>query len=108
VRKLRRCASICVLVLAFSALPVGGPPLAGPRDHDHDRVRQAVIRGEIRPLAEILESVRDRLPGEITGVEIERKGEHWVYEFRVVDGNGRLFDVYVDAASGAIERVKEK
>jgi uncharacterized membrane protein YkoI len=78
----------------------------GPRDHD--RVRAAVMRGEIRPLADILGAVRGHLPGEVAGVEIEQKGGRWMYEFRVYDRTGRLFEVYVDAQTGAIERIKEK
>lgn len=75
---------------------------------DHDAVRLAVERGEIRPLVEILAIVRARLPGQVTGVEIERKAGRWVYELRVADAKGRLFEVYVDARTGEIERVKEK
>jgi uncharacterized membrane protein YkoI len=84
------------------------PAAAAADPRDHDTVRHAVERGEVRPLAEILERVRARLPGEIVGVEIERKQGRWLYEFRTVDRNGRLYEVYVDGTSGAIERVKEK
>jgi uncharacterized membrane protein YkoI len=74
----------------------------------HDEVRHAVERGEIRSLAEILAAIRDSLPGEVAGVEIERESGRWVYEFRVIDTQGRLFEVYVDARSGRIERTEEK
>jgi len=76
--------------------------------HDHDEARLAVQRGEIRPLAELLTLVRGKLPGEITGVEIERHHGQWLYEFIVVDKNGRLFEVYVDPQSGEIRKTKEK
>lgn len=75
---------------------------------DHDAVRQAVERGDIRPLAEILAAVRGQLPGDVVGVEIEQKNGRWLYEFRVVDRRGRLFEVYVDARTARIERIKEK
>ena len=75
---------------------------------DHDSVRIAVERGEIRSLADILEAVRGKLPGKVAGVEIEHENGRWLYEFRVVDGNGRLFDVSVDARTAKIERIKEK
>lgn len=75
---------------------------------DHDLARLAVERGEIRPLVEILAIVRAKLPGQVTRVEIERKAGRWIYEFRVADAQGRLFEVYVDARTGAIERIKEK
>jgi uncharacterized membrane protein YkoI len=93
------------LALAIAIIPMG-VALGDPRDHD--AVRLAVERGEIRPLAEILTRIRDNLPGQIAGVEIERKAGRWLYEFRVVGRQGRLFEVYVDARTGEIERIKEK
>jgi uncharacterized membrane protein YkoI len=98
-----------IFALAFALTLALAPTGAGhASSRDHDAVLGAVERGEIRPLAEILAAVRSKLPGDITGVEIERKGGQWVYEFRVVDKNGRLFDIYVDARSGDIRRIKEK
>ena len=102
---LRLKSTIWAIVMAAALLPAA-PVLADKADHD--AVRQAVERGEIRPLTEIREIVRGKLTGEIAGVEIERKNGRWLYEFRVVDGKGRLFEVYVDARTGGIERIKEK
>ncbi len=102
---LRFRAAFFGLALTGAMVPAGGGN-AGYRDHD--AVRIAVERGEIRPLADLLAIVSGKLPGEIAGVEIERKNGHWVYEFRVVDKAGRLFEVYVDARSGEINRIKEK
>jgi uncharacterized membrane protein YkoI len=76
--------------------------------HDQDAARQAVESGEIRPLADILAAVRGQLPGEVVGVEIESKKGHWIYEFRVLDRNGHVFEVFVDARSGEIDKTKEK
>ena len=98
------------MVLAAAAL-VAAAPMADARDQDEarrDEVRRAVESGEIHSLADILNTLRGKLPGEVAGVEIERKGDRWRYEFRVVDSQGRLFEVYVDARSGEIERIKEK
>ena len=49
-------------------------------------------RGEIRPLMDILNEIRSKVPGEIIGVEIEQKNGRWVYEFRAIDSKGRLFE----------------
>ncbi|MCG6207227.1 peptidase [Rhodopseudomonas sp. HC1] len=96
----------------LAALTLAGGLPAAAHDHsgrrDHDDARLAVQRGEIRPLAELLTIVRDKLPGEITGVEIERHHGEWLYEFIVVDKRGRLFEVHVDPQSGAIRDTKEK
>ncbi|MFN3657875.1 MAG: PepSY domain-containing protein [Pseudolabrys sp.] len=94
------------LLLAGAVLSPAAPLHAG--EPDHDAVRRAVEGGEIRALADILAQVRGKLPGEVAGVEIERKNGRWLYEFRAIDGKGRLFEVYVDARSGEIERIKEK
>jgi uncharacterized membrane protein YkoI len=105
----RRNAKLLTALLCATVL-LASP--AGAKDDDGkmslEAVRGAVERGEIRSLASILEAVRDKLPGEITGVEIERKKGRWLYELRVVGQKGRLYEVYVDAKSGLIERVKEK
>lgn len=92
-----------MIVLAAVLLATG--PLAA---RDHDAIRHAVETGEIRALTEILNDVRTKLPGEIVGVKVERDDGRWFYEFRTVDSKGQVFEVYVDAHSGKIERVKEK
>ena len=99
------------MVLAAAALLAAAPRAANARDQDElrrDEVRRAVETGEIHSLADILGTLRGKLPGEVAGVEIERKDGRWHYEFRVVDSQGRLSEVHVDARSGEIERIKEK
>lgn len=99
------------MVALVVALVAAASQLADARDQDElrrDKVRRAVETGQIRSLADILKAVREKLPGEVAGVEIDRKDGRWRYEFRVVDGQGRLFEVYIDARSGEIERIKEK
>ncbi|MCF8477967.1 MAG: PepSY domain-containing protein [Pseudolabrys sp.] len=98
-------------ILATAAVLAAAPPMAVAGDHDdhrRDQVRRAVEAGEIKSLAEILKIVQGKLPGEIAGVEIEREHGRWLYEFRIVDGKGRLYEVYVDARNGKIEKIKEK
>jgi uncharacterized membrane protein YkoI len=99
------------MVVAGAALVAAAPRMADARDQDElrrDEVRRAVESGEIHSLTDILSTLRGKLPGEVAGVEIEHEGGRWLYEFRVVDSQGRLFEVYVDARNGEIERIKEK
>jgi len=88
-----------VLGLAAALLPSAG---LADREHDYDQARRAVERGEAVALVEILARVRADLGGEIVGVSFERKRDRWVYEFKVIDPGGRLWEVYVDAATAAI------
>ena len=100
--------SLAVPLLA-GILLASVPAVAG--DHDKvapEAVRRAVEAGEIKSLADILAALRGKLPGEVAGVEIERQRGRWIYEFRLVDDKGRLYEAHVDARSGEIERIKEK
>ena len=72
------------------------------RERDYDRARRAVERGEALALADILTRVRSGLGGEVVGVEFERRRDRWTYEFKVIDPAGRLWEVYVDAATAEI------
>jgi uncharacterized membrane protein YkoI len=72
------------------------------RDRDHERARRALEEGLARPLAEILERVREQLGGEVVGVEFEREKGRYVYEFKVITPAGRLREVYVDAKTAEI------
>jgi uncharacterized membrane protein YkoI len=110
-RKSMRLNHASIFAVLLAAMLTAAPHRATARDHDgsrHDQARRAVETGEIRPLEDILTIVRGKLPGDIAGVEIEHRDGRWLYEFRVVDGEGRLFEVYVDARTGEVERIKEK
>lgn len=104
-------ASLKAIPLLLALLSASLPAAAGPHGRarsDHEEARRAVERGEIKPLAVILEKVRAGLPGEIASIEIELKQGRWLYEFRTLDARGRLFEVYVDAQTAEIVQVKEK
>jgi len=102
-----RFAFTRLALVSLAAALLFAEPVRAERP-DHDAVRRAVERHEILSLLAVLDIVRGKLPGEIAGVEIERKDDRWVYEFRVVDGQGRLFEVHVDARTGEIVQTKEK
>ncbi|GEC58362.1 putative membrane protein YkoI [Bradyrhizobium japonicum] len=100
-------ARIALLLVTFAS--TAAPTVA--RDDDpkrRDAVRRAVEAGEVLPLSQILERVRGKVPGDITGIEINREEGRWLYEFRVIDRGGRVLEVHVDARSGNIEQIEEK
>jgi uncharacterized membrane protein YkoI len=101
--RIRLLALVSVMMLAVAL----APSAARAGADDQDAVREAVQHGQVRPLEEILGRIRGKLAGDIVGVKIDRK-ERWLYEIRVLNADGRLLDVEVDAQSGKIERIKEK
>lgn len=104
------------ILLLFALLVCCGAAVADDdhedsRERDHgrqDQLREAVERGEIKPLSDVLRLVKPKLPGEIVGVEVERKSGGWIYELRVLDAKGRVFDAHVDAATAAVTDIEEK
>lgn len=76
-------------------------------DSSHDRARRATERGEILPLSAIYERALASLPGRVLEAELERKHGRWVYELKILDAGGRLFEVYLDAGTGAVLKQEE-
>ncbi|MER9371100.1 PepSY domain-containing protein [Mesorhizobium sp. M0491] len=73
-------------------------------DGDHDRARDLYEHGEIKGLANILDVVRAKAPGDVVAVDLIRKADRWVYRFQVVGTDGRRKTVDVDAGAGVIMR----
>lgn len=104
------------LAVAFAALPAAADKGRGSddgdrrdwadEDHSHDRARRAAERGEILPLTVIYEQALARLPGRVLEAELERKHGRWVYELKILDSGGRLFEVYLDAGTGAVLKLE--
>lgn len=90
-----------VVLAAAGARADGGRGHRDARD-DHDAARDALERGEVLPLGDILDRVQDQLPGRILKVEFERDDGVWVYEFTLLRSDGRRVEVYVDAATATI------
>jgi uncharacterized membrane protein YkoI len=85
-------------------LVLAGPVLAS--DDDHDRARALKSSGEILSLETILEKARKDQPGRVVETELERKGERYVYEIKVVDDKGRVTELKYDARTA--EQIKRE
>lgn len=101
--RFRRCAIGGLVVAALTA----APSYAGD-GHDHDRARQALEAGEILPLRTILDQVDRDYPGQIMEVELEQKGERWIYEVKVLRTGGALVKLKFDGRSGNVMGASER
>ena len=103
IKRFRTCAIGGLVVAALAAAPshAGG-------GHDHDRARQALEAGEILPLRTILDRVERDYPGQIMEVELEQKGEHWIYEVKVLRTGGALVKLKLDARTGNAMAARER
>ena len=77
-------------------------------DDDHDRARRAVEQGHALPLRVVLDQVERQFQGRAVNVELEREHGRLIYEIRLLQADGRVVKLEVDAASGAVLKVKQK
>ena len=93
------------LFLALSLAGLAAPAAASPRDHD--RARAALQAGEVLPLARVLEAVGRSHPGDVLEVELERDHGRWIYELTVLQRDGALLKLEVDARTAEVLKRKE-
>ena len=74
----------------------------GRRKGNHDDAWVARESGSILPLPEVLALVDPQIDGEIIKTEFEYEHGRPVYEFKYVDANGRVRELYADARTGVI------
>mgnify|MGYP000497495326 CR=1 FL=1 len=82
--------------------------MAAQADDDHMRARQALERGEILPLTEILARVHDQYPGHVLETEFDVEDEGYRYELELLDAEGYVLEIELDAATGEILEVERE
>ena len=98
---------ICILSVSLVCAPlaVGGQEAARP---DFEIAQEAVAKGQILPLAEVLARVQAIQPGRVVEVELEQDEGIMVYEVELVTPDGRLIEMDMDAATGALVEMDEE
>ena len=90
-----------LLLLCLMVLPVTGH---AQERRDHERARAALEAGLIRPLSELLAEVERRYAGRVIEAELDRDDGQWLYQFKLLPNNGRVFTIELDAATGLFLR----
>lgn len=74
-------------------------------DEDHETARKALEQREVLPLGEVLAKIEQEQPGDVIEIELERKGGVWIYELELIDTDGRVRELDIDARSGEILKI---
>lgn len=73
-----------------------------------EEVRKLRETGDILPLEALLQDVRQHYPGRIIEIELEKEDDRYVYELEIVDDNGIVWEIELDARTGELlERERE-
>ncbi|MEG3619329.1 PepSY domain-containing protein [Magnetovibrio sp. PR-2] len=87
-----------VFATCFGAAVLASPAVQADGDKlDQERAREAVLKGEIEPLAKALKVVDKEFGGEVIEVELEDEYGGLIYEIKVLQKDGRVLEVELDA-----------
>ncbi|ODC04355.1 hypothetical protein BFW38_13245 [Terasakiispira papahanaumokuakeensis] len=78
-------------------------------DLDQSEARALVAAGKIMPLNDLLNLYPRRLRGQLLDLELEREDGRVVYELEVLDHDGIVREIQLDAETGALisEEIEE-
>ena len=98
-----------LMALAVAAATAGPAAQAAERGHgDHDLARQALERGQVLPLRTVLEKVEREYQGQVLKVEFEHDDGRFLYEIRLLQQDGRMAKLKIDAVDGRVLQIKRK
>lgn len=66
-------------------------------DDEHEQALEALEKGLVRPLSEILAAVRRYVDGHLIEVEFDRDDGRYIYELEFLQPSGQIIELKVDA-----------
>ncbi|MDH4395079.1 MAG: PepSY domain-containing protein [Limnobacter sp.] len=76
-------------------------------DVSASEVRRLEATGKILPLQTILSKARETKAGRVIDIELESKSGLWIYELELIEDSGRVWEMKINASSGALIKLKE-
>ncbi len=103
-RSMRRSLGLAIAVGAIALLPhaVSGDERGRACERGQDCALGAFKDGEIQPLSAVLAAAREKMPGEVVKIELEREDGAWVYEIKILTSSGRRRKLEINARTLAI------
>lgn len=74
---------------------------------DHEQIRRLKESGRIRSLESVLEEIRRDYPGRIIEIEFDDDDGRYTYEIELVDEQGVVWDLEIDARTGKLLEKKQ-
>lgn len=96
------------LALAGVVVAIALVPAWAGDEGDHERARAAVQAGDVLPLATVLERLKRSHPGQVLEVELEQEDGRWVYEIKLLQADGQLLKLELDARTAQTLEVKRR
>ena len=84
------------------------PAQAQHSNNDHNQSRQALLSGEVMPLRDILAKLEQQQLGQVLEVELEQHKKRWFYEIKLLNDDGAIIKLLVDAKTADIIKRRQK
>ena len=78
-----------------------------PSIEDHEQIRRLKESGRIQSLESVLEEIRRDYPGRIIEIELDDDDGSYTYELELVDEQGVVWDLEIDAHTGKLLEKKQ-
>jgi uncharacterized membrane protein YkoI len=91
---MRRIAYLLLIPALFGISSIGSA------DDDHQRARELMQSGEILPLEILLKDLLKNRHWRLLEAELEEQGGRLIYEFELLDEQGRVRELEYDARTG--------
>jgi len=107
-----RIGLLLALIGAATMLPAALPAQDRAQDRAADCTREqdcalgAFKSGEIRSLSQVLAVAREKMPGEVVKIELEREKGIWVYEIKILTRSGERREIEIDAQTLNVIKIK--
>ena len=101
-RLILSCVALCLL---------GASPLLRADDDDHgahELARQALEQGRVLPLRAVLAKIERDYQGQALKVEFEQDDGRFLYKIRLLQNDGRMVKLKVNAVDGKVLETKRK
>lgn len=93
---------LLILIMIASIFPFAPDAAERPAQRDHDAARASVAAGERLPLSQILTQIERSHGGRVIEIESDRENGREVYEIELLDNDGRVIELEIDAMTGEV------
>jgi uncharacterized membrane protein YkoI len=100
-------ANTLIVTALVTALLAGGTAFASERMR-HNEILQLREGGQIMAMEEIMTRAREAQPGHLIEAELDQEDKRYVYELKILDAQGRVHELEMDAATGEVLKRKVK
>lgn len=108
-RSWRSLCLVLLLFLAFAFFAGGLSAVCASPSLSPQQIREARQDGHIKSLRWVLRQIKPQYPGRLLDVELKKHQKiGYVYKVKILQENGHIIKLYIDANSAEVLRVKRK